>query len=82
MDIMAELGMDFDKIKWIKEEVWSVAEVNAKLEQKMKEDMAATIEENPIDMSVIQEELRASNTKTDAILAILSRMQSFSEPPL
>ena len=47
----------------------------------MKEDMAAAAEENARKMMKIQEELRASNEKTDAILAMLSRMQSFAVAP-
>ena len=81
MEIMVELGVDFDKNKRVKEEALSVAELNAKLEQKMKEDMARATEENAKKMFQIQEELRQSNEKTDAILAMLSRMQSFSAPP-
>src|SRR6202048_3105069 len=81
MEIMVELGVDFDKNKRVKEEALSVAELNAKLEQKMKEDMAKAAEENAKKMFQIQEELRQSNEKTDAILAMLSRMQSFSAPP-
>ena len=81
MDIMAELGVEYDKNKRVKEEALSVAELNAKLEQKMKEDMAAAAEENARKMFLIQEELRASNEKTDAILAMLSQMQNFLAPP-
>src|SRR6202048_5170293 len=81
MEIMVELGVDFDKNKRVKEEALSVAELNAKLEQKMKEDMAAAAEENAWKMMKIQEELRASNKKTDTILAMLSRMQSFVVAP-
>ena len=81
MEIIVELGVDFDKNKRVKEEALSVAKLNAKLKQKMKEDMAAVVEENARKLFVIQEELRASNLKTDTILAMLSRMQNFSAPP-
>ena len=47
----------------------------------MKEDMAAATTKNDRKMSLIQEELRASNAKTDAILEILSRMQTFAAAP-
>lgn len=46
----------------------------------MKKDMVAAAAENARKMYVIQQELRASNTKTDAILEMLSTMQSFSAP--
>ena len=36
MDIMVELGVDFDKNKRVKEEALTVAELNAKLEEKNK----------------------------------------------
>lgn len=49
---------------------------NAKLEQKLKEGVAAVAMENAKKMSIIQEELRASNAKTDVIL----EMQSFARP--
>lgn len=58
MEIMVQLGVEFDKKKRVKEEARSVAELNAKLEQKMKEDMAAVAAENARKLSVIQEELR------------------------
>ena len=45
--------MEFNKNKRVKEEVLSVAELNAKLEQKMKEDMAAAAVENVRKMSII-----------------------------
>src|ERR1700738_5147097 len=64
MEIMVQLGVDFDKNKRVKEEALSVAELNAKLEQKMKEDMARAAEENAKKMFQIQEELRQSNEKT------------------
>ena len=60
MDIMAELGVDFDNNKRVKEEAMSVVELNAKLEQKMKEDMAAAAEESARKMARFQEELKAS----------------------
>jgi hypothetical protein len=36
MDIMAELGVNYDKSKQVKEEAVTVAELNDKLEQKIK----------------------------------------------
>ena len=81
MEIMVKLGVDFDKNKRVKKEALSVAELNAKLKQKMKEDMAKVTEENAKKMFQIQEELRQSNEKTDAILPMLSRMQNFLAPP-
>ena len=81
MNIMVKLGVEFDKNKRVKEDALSSAELNAKLEQKMKEDMAATAVENAKKIFVIQEELRVSNAKTDAILKMLSRMQSFKVAP-
>jgi hypothetical protein len=81
IDIMVELGVEFDKNKRVKEEALSVAELNAKLEQKMKEDMAAAAEENARKMRKIEEELKSSNEKTDAILAMLTRLQNFAVAP-
>jgi hypothetical protein len=46
MDIMSELGVDYDKNKRVKEEALTIAELNSKLEQKMKEEMAASQEES------------------------------------
>ena len=51
--IMVELGVA-EKSKGPKEEALSVAELNAKLEQKMKEDMASAAAENARKISVIQ----------------------------
>lgn len=81
MNIMVELGVEFNKNKRVKEEVFSVAKLNAKLEWKMKEDMAAAATENAKRMFVIQEELRASNAKTNMILEMLSRTHSFATIP-
>ena len=80
MDIMAELGVDYDKNKRVKEEALTVAELNAKLEQKMKEEMAAAAEESARNMARMQEALRESAAKTDAIFEMLRNMQSFSAP--
>ena len=79
MDIMTELGVDYDK-KRVKEEALTVAELNAKLELKMKEEMAAAQEESARHLARMQEELRASAAKTDAIFEMLRSMQSFSAP--
>jgi hypothetical protein len=80
MDIMSELGVDYDKNKRVKEEALTVAELNSKLEQKMKEEMAAAQEESARHLARLQEELRASAAKTDAIFEMLSCMQSQSAP--
>ena len=80
MDIMAELGVDYDKNKWVKEEALTVAELNAKLEAKMKEEMAAAQEESAKHLAKLQEQLRDSAAKTDAIFEVLRNMQSFSAP--
>ena len=80
MDIMAELGVDYDKNKRVEEEALTVAELNAKLEQKMKEEMAAAAEESARNMARMQEALREPAAKTDAIFEMLKNMQSFSEP--
>ena len=81
MDIMVELGVEFYKNKRVKEEALSVAKINAKLEHNIKKDMAAVAAENARKMSIIQEELRASNAKTDTIQEMLSKMQSFAAAP-
>ena len=81
MDILGQFGLDSEANKKVKEEALSVAELNARFEQKMKEKMAEAAEENARKMSVIQEELRASNAKTDAILAMLSRLASSTQAP-
>ena len=73
MDIMAELGVDFDRKK-VKGEAMSVAEHNAEFERKVKEDMAAAQAENARKMAVIQEELRAANAKQDQMFMM---MQAF-----
>jgi hypothetical protein len=78
MDIMSELGVDYDKNKRVKEEALTVAELNSKLEQKMKEEMAATQEESARHLARLQEELRASAVKTDAVFEMLRSMQSQS----
>jgi hypothetical protein len=80
MDIMSELGVDYDKNKRVKEEALTVAELNSKLEQKMKEEMAAAQEESARHLARLQEELRASAAKTDAIFEMLRSMQSQSAP--
>jgi hypothetical protein len=81
MDIMSELGVEYDRNKRVKEEALTVAELNSKLEQKMKEEMAAAEEKSARHLARLQEELRASAAKTDAIFEMLSRMQSQSAPP-
>lgn len=53
IEIMVELGVA-EKSKGPKEEALSVAELNTKLEQRMKEDMASTAAENARKISVIQ----------------------------
>jgi hypothetical protein len=80
MDIMSELGVDYDKNKRVKEEALTVAELNSKLEQKMKEEMAAAQEESARHLARLQEELRASAAKTNAIFEMLRSMQSQSAP--
>jgi hypothetical protein len=80
MDIMSELGVEYDKNKRVKEEALTVAELNSKLEQKMKEEMAAAQEESARHLARLQEELRASAAKTDAIFEMLRSMQSHSAP--
>jgi hypothetical protein len=80
MDIMSELGVDYDKNKRVKEEALTVVELNSKLEQKMKEEMAAAQEESARHLARLQEELRASAAKTDAIFEMLRSMQSQSAP--
>ena len=74
MDIMVELGVEFDKEKRVKGEPLSVAEHNAEFERKVKEDMAAAQAENARKMAVIQEELRAANAKQDQMFMM---MQAF-----
>jgi hypothetical protein len=78
MDIMSELGVDYDKNKRVKEEALTVAELNSKLEQKMKEEMAAAQEESARHLARLQEELRASAAKTYSIFEMLRSMQSQS----
>ena len=80
MDIMSELGVGYDRNKRVKEESLTVAELNSKLEQKMKEEMAAAQEESARHLARLQEELRASAAKTDAIFEMLRSMQSQSAP--
>jgi hypothetical protein len=80
MDIMSELGVEYDKNKRVKEEALTVAELNSKLEQKMKEEMAAAEEKSARHLARLQEELRASAAKTDAIFEMLRSMQSHSAP--
>ena len=79
MDIMVELGVDFDKNKRVKGENLSVAELNAEFERKVKEDLAAQQAENARKMAVIQEELRASNAKQDQMFQM---MQAFFQAQL
>ena len=74
MDIMVELGVEFDKDKRVKGEPMSVAEHNAEFEKKVKEDLAAAQAENARKMAVIQEELRANNAKQDQMFLM---MQAF-----
>ena len=74
MDIMVELGVEFDKDKSVKGEPLSVAEHNAEFERKVKEDMAAAQAENARKMAAIQEELRANNAKQDQMFMM---MQAF-----
>lgn len=74
---VVEIGMDYNKNKRVKEEAFSVA----KLEQKVKENTVTTMQENATKMLVIHDELRASNTKTNAILEILCKIQSFALAP-
>jgi hypothetical protein len=76
MDIMSELGVEYDKNKRVKEEALTVAELNSKLEQKMKEEMAAAEEKSVRHLARLQEELRASAAKTDAIFEMLRRQSS------
>lgn len=66
--------MEFDKNNRVKEEALSVAKLNAKLKQKMKENMVAAAIKNVKKMFILQEELRASNMKTDVKLEMLSMM--------
>ena len=73
--------MEFDKNNRVKEEALSVAKLNAKLKQKMKEDMVTSAVENAKKMSIILKELRASNAKMGVILEMLSKMQSFVAAP-
>ena len=72
MDIMVELGVEFNKNKRVKEEALSIAELNAKLKHKMKKNMAVGTTENARKMSIIKEKLTASNAKTDTKLEMLS----------
>ena len=53
MDIMVKLGVDFNRNNRVEEETLSITELNTKLEQKLKEDMAATAVENAKKMFVI-----------------------------
>ena len=80
MDIMSELGVDYDKNKRVKEETLTVAELNSKFEQKMKEEMSAVQEESARKLARLQDELRASAAKTDAIFEMLRSMQSQAPP--
>ena len=81
VDILGQFGRDSEANKKVKEEALSVSELNAKLEQRMKEKMAEAAEVNARKMSVIEEELRVSNAKTDAILALLTRLTGSQIPP-
>lgn len=81
MGILGLFGMDVDANKKVKEEVLSMAELNAKFEQKMKEKMAETAA-NVRKMSTLQEELRASNATQQAILTMLSHLTNTTQPPL
>ena len=74
MDIMVELGVEFDKDKRLKGEPLSVVEHKAEFERIVKEDMAAVQAENARKMAAIQEELRANNAKQDQMIMM---MQAF-----
>ena len=81
MGVLGQFGMDIEANKRVKEESMSVAELNAKFERQMKEKMAEAAAENARKMSVIEDELRASNAKTDAILALLSKLTGSAQAP-
>lgn len=60
--------------KDVKEDVFSITELNAKFEHKMKEKIATSAKENTMKIDAIQEELRASNAKNNAILAMMNKL--------
>lgn len=80
MDIMSELEVDYHMNKRVKEESLTVAKLNSKLEQKMKEEMAVAQEERARHLARLQEELKVSAAKTDAIFEMLRSMQSHFAP--
>lgn len=76
MGVLGQFSMDVDTKKKVNEEVFFVAKLNAKFEEKMKEMVAEVATENTKKMSVIQEEIMASNAMQQAILAMLCCLTS------
>ena len=75
-EIMRELGVA-SQGQWTKGETLTVAELNTQYQEKL----AAVEERNNQRLSAVQEQVAASNAKTDLILEMLLRMQSAGAAP-
>lgn len=78
---LGQFGLDSSANENVREEALEVAKLNAKFEQKIKEKMVEAAEEDARNMSVFQEELRASNPKIHTIIAMLSRLMDYTWVP-
>lgn len=67
--------------KEVKEDLFSITEFNARFEHKMREKIATLAKENNMKIDAIQEELRASNAKNNATLAMLNNLAGSMQVP-